>query len=197
MDGISRYASYIEDKLIIPMQYKNRVEKMVSIGETEYVARDYKQGGGYIIDANTHRRIAVSDVVMAKQFGEHYADTYYDGNNIFYRIQHLPTAQLIVNQETKDFELGTLHYKLMSDEILEVSCEAKRKSPNNYQDILHIWYDLKTGEEVFRMKTPNCRDIELGFDDDPTAVWSKVTCGGGKSKIIGRMVDGKFVKDSK
>lgn len=195
MDSLWGYASYTEDKLIIPMQYINRIEKMVNIGELEYVARDYKIGGGYIIDANTHKRITVSDVVMAKQFGEYYADTYFDGNTMFYRIQHLPTAQKIVDLEAKDFELGTLHYQLMSNEIFEVSCEAKRKNPNQYQDNLCIWYNLKTGEEVYRTKTPNCREIKLGYDDDPTAVWSKVTCGGGKSKIIGRLIDGVFVEE--
>lgn len=187
------YASYKEDKLLIPMQFKNCIERSSDSQGSLYKSCGPNTRKGYLIHNETFAFIEVSDVVMAKRFGDYFVDDYYLGDTRFIRIQNLRTAQKISDQEQRDFESSNIHYKLISADIMEFSGEAKRKSPRMEEDQLRIWYDLNTGEEMLRLKIPNCRELELG-DDDKTEVWSVVECGGGNSKIIGYLSDRKFVK---
>lgn len=147
-DSLWGYASYKEDKLLIPMKYRNRIEKSHDSQGTYYVSRDYKKGGGYIIHRETFASIEVSDVVMADRFGDYFVDSYFIGDIQYTRIQHLPTGTKSLDVEAKDFEHSNIRFKMITANIIEFNGEAKRKNENKEEDPLHIWYNLKTGEEV-------------------------------------------------
>ncbi len=195
VDSLWGYASYHTDSLLIPMQYKDRIEKLDRTQGDVYVSRNYEMGGGYIIHPKTYAAIKVSDVIMTEQFGDYFVDDYFMGDSMYVRVHHLPDAKMVMDVDTKSFEGTQIDYKMISPNIMEFNGEAKRRNQRQEEDHLRIWYDLTTGQEILRMKTANCRELSWGGQDAPTEVWMEVVCGGGNSKIIGHVVDGKFVKE--
>jgi hypothetical protein len=194
MDSLWGYASYKEDKLIIPMKYPNPIQKFQRSYGTVYSSNDRKSNSGYLIDPKTLTDIHVSDIVMTKEINGYYLDDHFIGNDCYLSILHLNTGRKILEAKMDAFELEPLRFRYISDEIIEVSAEAKRKNESKQEDELHIWYNVVEGTEVLRMTTPNCRQLDLGLDDDPTSVWMHVVCGGAKNKILGHIVNRKFVK---
>lgn len=189
------YASYYEDKLLIPMEYENPIEKLDRAAGDLFVSINRKKGGGYIIHPKTLAVIQVADAIMGDQLGDYFVDSYWVNDSMRVRTYHLPTGRKIIDVDAKSFERMNISFRMITSTILEFGGEAKRKKPNVEEDYLHIWYDLNTGEEILRQKTIFCRELTTGGEDAPTEVWSVVTCGGGNSKLIGHLVNGKFVKD--
>lgn len=195
MDSLWGYASYKEDKLIIPMKYSNPIQKFQRSSGTIYSSNDRKSNSGYLIDPKTFTDIHVSDIVMTKEINGYYLDDYFIGDDCYLSILQLSSGRKILEAKMDAFELEPVEFRYINDEIIEVSAEAKRKNESKQEDDLCIWYNVVEGTEVLRMTTPNCRQLDLGLEDDPNALWMHVVCGGGKNKILGHIVNGKFVKD--
>ena len=192
-DALWGLASYYENKILVPMEYEFTIRVSTGTDGSLYVSYNRKVGGGYLIHPQTLVTTKVQEPIMGKRYGDYFADTYWVNDVKYIRVFHLPTGKTVFEVNCEVFERMHTNFRLINSNTLEINGEAKRKFENKEEKTICIWYSLNSGEEVLRLSTTNCREIRTGGKENPNEIWSIVTCGSGKNKLLGNMVYGKFV----